>query len=239
MRVSNRSLIIVFLLNGLIACSAPSDLAARPTVEILRISYPPSVSPLVRQFQDCSRNFPATAVFLEELPASNLDINNHNIILWAGDPKDPDLFASYLGEEQILVIIHPDNPVKDLTGSEIRDLLNGNFRSWSETGEELGDVSVWIYPPENEIQRLFTQAFMLGEAYSPFAKIAPDPAAMIEAVSADPGAIGLLPSLWADNSLKSTELKDPIRLPILALTPHEPEGVARELLACVQAAGEP
>jgi hypothetical protein len=238
MRVSVRILAFLFLLNGLVACSLSPDLATRPPVQVIRISYPPSLKPLVRQFQECSNNFPAAAIFLEESTASNLDIENHEILLWDGEPPDPALLAYFLGKGQILVVIHPDNPVKDLTESEIRNLLNGRFQDWSEAGENLGEVSVWIYPPENEIQRIFTQAFMRGEAYSPFAKIAPDPAAMIEAVSAVPGAVGLLPSLWADSSLNTLELKNPIRLTVLALTAHEPEGVARELLACVQAAEE-
>jgi hypothetical protein len=46
----------------------------------------------------------------------------------------------------------------------------------------------------------------------------PDPAAMIEAVSGDPGTIGLLPSTWAAGELKTVRLDDPIMVPILALT---------------------
>ena len=218
----------------LAACSTPPDLAVQPTQQIIRVAFPPSLRPVTERLRDCSKNFSAIALFLEEWPASHLDSLDHDIILWAGEPPDTAPFAFLIEQAEILVVIHPDNPESDLTDSEIRNLFSGQIQTWDEAEGNDEQVAVWIYPPENDIQRLFSEAFMGGDEYSPFALIAPDSEAMMEAISADPGAIGLLPGKWDSGSLKTVDLKSPIRLPILALTAGEPGGETRELLACLQ-----
>jgi hypothetical protein len=156
------------------------------------------------------QNFPETAIFLEELPASSMDFDIYEVILWIGDPPDPGLFAYPLGQEQIQVVVHLDNPVGELSQTDIRNLFSGSFESWEKVGGDSTQLSVWVYPPENEIQRLFSELFMQGEEFSPFARLA-YPAAMIEAVSGDPNN-GLLPSTWAAGELKTVRLDDLIIL---------------------------
>jgi hypothetical protein len=77
------------------------------------------------------------------------------------------------------------------------------------------------------------------------AMLAPDPEAMLEAISSDANAIGYVPNLLlstSDPSLAAkvkklqvdTSLREKVNQPVIAVTQGEPEGLIRELLVCVQ-----
>jgi hypothetical protein len=75
--------------------------------------------------------------------------------------------------------------------------------------------------------------------------IVPNPGAVVEAVSQEPGAIGYLPESWLETTdpqvrekVKELRLNDQnegeITIPILAYLRSEPDGGVRELLFCLQ-----
>jgi hypothetical protein len=72
------------------------------------------------------------------------------------------------------------------------------------------------------------------------ALLAPNPAAMFEAIAADPLAVGYIPASWLDKDIQiitiEVELQDAFTQPILALSVREPEGSLRTYLACLQVA---
>jgi hypothetical protein len=72
------------------------------------------------------------------------------------------------------------------------------------------------------------------------AYLVPDPEAMVEAVRADPGAIGYLPASWLTNTAVrsitlETEVLHALLQPILVISHHEPQGLERILISCLQA----
>ena len=75
-------------------------------------------------------------------------------------------------------------------------------------------------------------AVMNGRGVTSFARLAATPMQMSAALSVDVNAIGFLPRAWMTGDLK--ELLVAASVPVLALTPSEPEGTARDLLACMR-----
>jgi hypothetical protein len=73
---------------------------------------------------------------------------------------------------------------------------------------------------------------MDGRSVTSFARLAVSPSHMVEALTADPNAIGILPRGWMNDQLR--ELYVVASIPVLALTPSEPAGPIRELIACMQ-----
>ena len=101
--------------------------------------------------------------------------------------------------------------------------------------------------PEGEPTRhIFDLAVMQNQLTSTEAMLAPDPGAMLEAVSQDRYAIGYLPGSFLTAGEPSftgkvkiiqleSSLEDLLRQPVVAITQGEPEGLLRSLLVCLEA----
>lgn len=92
----------------------------------------------------------------------------------------------------LLIVVHPDNTVSDLTFEQISKLLSGQITNWAELGGP--DLPVNVYSRD---EKSGTFATISGRFLEPFtvalsveANIVPGNAEMSEAVFSDPGAIG-------------------------------------------------
>jgi ABC-type phosphate transport system substrate-binding protein len=143
-----------------------------------------------------------------------------------------------LGSDDLVVVVNPQNPVHNLTGSQLRNIFSGASRAWSAYSKgKTNPIQVWVYPTGNEIRQYFEDA-LAPLRLNPSALLAPDPAAMRQAVAGDTSAIGYLPGRWVDSSVRQLSITDISELslpqPILAITPTEPQGAQKEWLLCLQ-----
>jgi ABC-type phosphate transport system substrate-binding protein len=152
-----------------------------------------------------------------------------------------DGYLALLGETEIKVIVNSSSTLQNLTLEEIKTIFR---KGTTASGQPL---QVWILQ-DDEVRPNFDAVVLNGEEAASQARIAPDPAAMLEAVSSDPTAIGYLPATWLNDEVRplvldlglESALSQKLRLPILALAKVEPQGVSRTLLGCLQSpAGAP
>jgi ABC-type phosphate transport system substrate-binding protein len=105
-------------------------------------------------------------------------------------------------------------------------------------GGENQDIQVWLLPEGDEFTQVFQLEVLNAQSFSSTALLAPDPAAMLEAVHEDPASIGFLPGAWLENRVKPLRLERQARnildQPILALSSAEPRGAVRIFLHCLQ-----
>jgi ABC-type phosphate transport system substrate-binding protein len=126
-------------------------------------------------------------------------------------------------------------------------LFAGQVNQWDAVGGSPQSVQVWIFPEGDDARQLFDSVILDGYQLTTVAQLAPDPQAMLEAVSDDPAAIGYLPRRWLKGNSGdkvralpiNQTLADSLRQPILALSGAEPEGAMRTLLICLQGMLEP
>ena len=172
-----------------------------------------------------------------ETPASALDIQQADLTLWLGEPPGG-VFAALLGREEILVILNPANPIDRISSADLRALFDGTVTNWQAVGGDDREVVVWVYPQNNELQEIVESVILPGRQFSSHAWLAPDAAAMLEAIARDPAAIGVLPRPWLSEAIKPVEVDQDLRelflQPVLALAEKEPQGILREFLACLQ-----
>jgi ABC-type phosphate transport system substrate-binding protein len=101
-------------------------------------------------------------------------------------------------------------------------------------------MRVWSYPEGDDTRRAFDTAVLFGQRLTREAQLAPDPQAMLEAISSNTTAIGYLPERWVQNNpgVRSVSLNqklaEALRQPVLALSEGEPVGNVRTLLLCLQ-----
>jgi hypothetical protein len=155
---------------------------------------------------------------------SRVDVpSSAEIILRVGEPKLLSSPAYQIGTEDILVVTQRQSPVQNLTLEAARALFAGQ-----------GDpsVQVWVYAPEEDVQEAFDRLVMAGRNVTPSARIAVTPQQMSDALVNEPNTVGILPRHWKAGDAR--EVFTAGTIPVLAITNSEPEGIIKELIACLQ-----
>jgi hypothetical protein len=230
------SLVLIFLTA---ACSPTITPAPEIVPEAITAAYPPSLKLLDEALNFCAHENPSIALHRIELPAGSLIGNNADLLFWLGEPPEKATFSAPLAVEEIALIVNSENPIQAIAVEELRALLRGEIRNWEALNDMDADVAVWTYPEGNEIFLVIEEAFLQDGTITSQGYLAPDPAAIIDAISGDVGAIGFLPKAWLTDDIKSIDLDGEgsgidLSRPVLALAEGAPEGAARSLLACLQ-----
>ncbi len=165
----------------------------------------------------------------------------------AGQVPPPGWFATPLGDEATLVILPLSNPVQSLSLSELAALFSGRVQNWHSLDGPSRAVQPYIPLPGDALREHFAASILREEGFTSNAILAPSPTAMLDAVGADSGGIGLLPAPLLDESVKAVALDGqppsdgeppedayPLRVPVIALAPTEPGGALREWLGWAQ-----
>ena len=151
------------------------------------------------------------------------DSSSANIILRVGEPMVLTSSAYQIDTEDILIVTHRQSPVQNLTLEGARALFAGQ-----------GDpsVQVRVYAPEEDVQEVFDQFVMAGLSVTSSARIAVTPQQMSDTLVNEVHAVGILPRHWKAGD--DREVFRVATVPVLALTKSEPQGVIKELIACLQ-----
>jgi hypothetical protein len=206
--------VLVGLLLTLVGACAPHETPA-PTTLILDVYASPAASPWLADLYACA---PAGEI----LRVAN-DPAEAELVLRLGQPQILIGGAYQIGVEQLLVVTHRQNSLRQLSVLEARDLFAG-------TGDPA--VQIWVYASGEDVSELFAQAVMAGRPLSSQARLAASPQIMAETIAGTPDAVGILPSRWQTQDTRAVyTLPD---VPVLALVKEPPQGGLRELLACLQ-----
>ena len=95
-----------------------------------------------------------------------------------------------IGYYGIAVIVHADNPLKNLSDRQVRHLFTGATGNWKDLGGADQPVTVCIRDPVAGTHLGFRELAMENRAYSPQARAFASYEDIQHAVAADPGAIG-------------------------------------------------
>lgn len=216
-----RRLVPILLVLFLAACgTAP---AAETTPEQpLKVAVSSDLAWLESDLAGCAAEVGAAVLRADETPDGQ-DV----IALQTGAPPEGK-YAAVLGEDRLAIIVHPDNPLEELSLESAQAIFTGLQKNWGDQSE----IRVWSLPKTGEVTSALTAAgFSLAESAQ-----APTAADMRAAVAADPSAIGYLPARWLDDSVRELPVDGlKVELPVLALSAQEPQGKARALLLCLQA----
>lgn len=238
--MSWKNLLLIFSLTAfwLSACGAPTTATIPPSPMPVRVSYSPYLAGIQEALHACAVESQQLAIFFEQIPGAQQDFEGNDLVIWWGDKPDELGFSYQLNEDELVVIVHPENPKQELSQSELISLYAGRIESWSEIGTLDQDIKVWIFPETNLMTLSFHSGILGGQRFTRLASLAPSSPAMLESVASDPGAIGVLPRSWLTNDVQAIqidpELQVSVRKPLLALTPSEPQGAIKELIACLQ-----
>jgi hypothetical protein len=201
------------------------------------------VRPVIPALQACALAHTEIALILNEAPVSSPSIGQADLIILLGPETRSTQFTIPLAWEEIVVIVHQDNPIDQLDKDQLHAIFTGAIRQWGglqlPEGQAAEAIEAWGFPPENEVRDIF-DGVIFGEQRPPnlILRLAPDPPAMIEAVARSKEAIGYVPKAWlsaeeyvpAVNQVRTISLP----VPLLAAADSEVEGLPRTMLECLQ-----
>lgn len=90
----------------------------------------------------------------------------------------------------IAIVVHPDNPIKDISMEQLKKIYTGAYKNWKELGGP--DVPLTVLSREsNSGTYVFFQEHVLNkENYAPTVKLMPASSSIVQSISADKWSIG-------------------------------------------------
>jgi len=95
-----------------------------------------------------------------------------------------------VAKDGLSIYLHEQNPVKELSFEQLRDIYTGVITNWKQVGG--GDAQIVLYGRENSSGTYvyFKDNVLLGRDYSARCQTLPGTAAVVNAVAKDPNGIG-------------------------------------------------
>jgi len=213
----------------LIGCTPTEVTSPTPTPSIVVVHLTPAARPAAPALNACDAALPGIRVQIEERFASQAE---GDLLIRLGVPEFAPGFLAQIAEDELSVVLHPENPAASLTTAEIRSLFSGQVTDWEDYNGTADRVEVWVPLSVDETRLAFDHQLMQGVSIVADAGLAPDPEIMQQVIIANPSAIGILPVSWQDADLHSILLG--IELPVLVAAERAPQGPDAELVACLQ-----
>lgn len=166
------------------------------------------------------------------------------------DKVESALWYRPLARDAMVMITHPTNPVGGLALLQLCDIFQGKTLSWDELGGLLLDVIPVSREAGAGTRASFESLVMGARDVTPTAVVMPSSKAVVEYVSATPGAIGYVSSGWLvpEVNLLAVEGTTPspasvesgrylLARPLYLVARAEPSGGLAEFVAWVESGG--
>ena len=163
-------------------------------------------------------------------------------ILHVEPDKNDGVWVSGLAHDPIAVIVHPSNPIGDVTLAQLSDLFQGRTFDWTPFGGT-GEVIPVSREAEAYSRQIFEERIMQTRAVTRNAILKSSAKDVIDFVANNPDAIGYAPLSQIDKRVKAISIdgvapgpesaangKYVLSSPIYVITQSEPQGDLREFM---------
>ena len=147
-----------------------------------------------------------------------------------------------IGKDAIGILVHPSNPVSELSIKQLADIFTGSITNWKDVGGIDSDIDVYIVNPRSATRKVFSKAVLRGIKYGGkrIRTIRPDPK-ILEEVANNPAGIGQI-SFSFIGKAKVKRIKPdgqeasvnntnyPITRNLYLVTKGEPKGEVKEFI---------
>jgi phosphate transport system substrate-binding protein len=90
----------------------------------------------------------------------------------------------------LAVVVHPSNPVTNLSTDDIRKIFTGTIKLWKNVGGADETISLYSREPNSGTYLYFEEHVLLGDSYSNDCTFTPGARALIDSVARDSAAVG-------------------------------------------------
>jgi len=159
----------------------------------------------------------------------------------------PNLKPIVIAKDGIAIIVHPDNPVTNLTLEQIRGIYNGTYTNWKEVGGPDKEIVVINRDSASGTREFFWEHVMQKDDFVATALEKNSNGAVKQTVSQTPNAIGYVGLGYVDKSVKAVKIKKegteveptvenvlngkyPIARSLYMITNGEPKGIVKDFI---------
>ncbi|MDL2316523.1 phosphate ABC transporter substrate-binding protein [Desulfovibrio sp. OttesenSCG-928-A18] len=129
--------------------------------------------------------------------------------------------------DALIPVVHPENPVKNLSAAQLKDIYAGRITNWKEVGGHDGKIVVVSRDTSSGTYETWEEIIMKKEKVTPAALLQASNGAVVQTVSANKRAIGYIGFGYLTDSLKKLDVGGIEATPQTALAKQWP--IAREL----------
>ena len=95
-----------------------------------------------------------------------------------------------VARDALVVLVHPENPVRELTINQLEGIFRGRLTDWSEVGGDAGTIEVVVRSPSSGTHQFFKDHVLNGGDYAIDALTTARFVNMVETIRSRPRAIG-------------------------------------------------
>lgn len=140
------------------------------------------------------------------------------------------LIMTVVARDEIVFIVHPSNPVKNLTWDQLRDIHTGKIVNWKEVGGNDSPILVFTDAEASATRGMIKQVVMGGMEYSPASKTLDQITMVNDMVAATPNGIGGLGKGFAKQGQVRIVESKKIERPLGFITIGEPSGSIKKVI---------
>ncbi len=144
------------------------------------------------------------------------------------------LQAHDIGSTSVAFIVHPSNPVKELSFEQITDILAGRIKFWSELGGPNMEIEIIAEPQGGGIRTMDEKTIGEWGDVLTVSKFVQSGNQVIFAVSQLPNAIGIAASAAVNNSVFKLRSDRSIEQPMFMITRGNPTAGQEKLIEAVR-----
>jgi len=154
---------------------------------------------------------------------------------------DMGVVPTLIAKDGMGVLVHADNPVRNLSSAQLRNIFSGKIKNWQTLGGGNHPIHLYLVSNGSATFSVFKKIILQNQAYGRHRAISPD-AALIPHVQGDLGGIGVLSlallnkvsgihTVAVDGQEASLNNKAyPITRPLYLTTLGKPEGKAKAFI---------
>lgn len=117
-----------------------------------------------------------------------------------------DLEGYRFARDAVVIVVHAENPVQNLTLEEVRRIYEGDVKSWRDFGGRDAPIVPVVQPGESDITEYFMLQVMSGSPIQARSLTAAGDSEAVATVAARPGAVAYVSLAWADRGARALRL---------------------------------
>lgn len=207
------------------------------------IQHTPALRYIENQIQACSLANSPLPVLVNEYPINRMNAQTADITLVYEKPIDPNLPAYLLGEDQLVVIINPQNKISTISLITLQGIFQGFITHWeavdpSITENNGGAIDIWGYKQSDELQIIIENRLNEAKHLNTQINIVEYPETIKDMVAKNPASIGVITRAYLTDEVKAVAIyglpEQDLTLPIVAQTRSKPGVYQTIILSCLQ-----
>ncbi len=149
-----------------------------------------------------------------------------------------DLRPHQVGETRVAFAVHPSNPVKSLTLSQIADIMSGKVKNWQQVGGTNSPILVVVETPGGGVRSMVEKEVLNKGEIMANKRELPNSAQVVKVVAQVPQAIGVAIASTVDGkSTVALRTDEDIVQPLILVSLGAPSAAAQQVIDAARKSG--